>query len=221
MRVKLKKRIQIRLIVRPPRWFRFLSGPTIWRIKTSEKKLFLTFDDGPIPELTPWVLDILDEYKAKATFFCVGNNVQKYPELYSTIRQRGHGLGNHGFSHINGFRSSIRSYNRDVTRAGELIDSKLFRPPYGMLRGISRRLLKTRYKIILWDVLSMDFDKTLDARQVVRNVIAHVKPGSIVVFHDNLKAQKNLEYALPRILDYYSKRGYTFVNLEAELFSKR
>jgi len=221
MKIKLSKRIQIRLIVRPPKWFRLFSGPTIWRIETEEKKLFLTFDDGPIPELTPWVLDTLDEYSAKATFFCVGDNVRKHPEIFAQLRERGHGVGNHSYSHINGFRSSIQSYSRDVYRARKQIDSKLFRPPYGRLRGLARRLLKTRYKIILWDVLSMDYDNALDARQVVRNVVGNAKPGSIVVFHDNLKAVKNLEYALPRILDYYSKRGYSFVNLESELLPNR
>ena len=213
MRIKFSKRVQIRLIVRPPKWLRIFSGPTIWRIETDEKKLFLTFDDGPIPELTPWVLDTLDEYSAKATFFCVGDNVRKHPEIFAQLRERGHGVGNHGYSHINGFRSTIQSYIRDVYRARKQIDSKLFRPPYGRLRAFARRLLKARYKIILWDVLSMDYDQNLDPRQVVRNIIGNVKPGSIVVFHDNLKAKTNLEYVLPRILDYYSKRGYTFVNL--------
>jgi peptidoglycan/xylan/chitin deacetylase (PgdA/CDA1 family) len=221
MRIKLKKRIQIGLIVRPPNWFRFFSGPTIWRIETNEKKLFLTFDDGPIPELTPWILDTLDEFNAKATFFCVGDNVRKFPELFKDIRARGHGAGNHSYSHLNGFRASIQSYSRDVYRARKYIDSKLFRPPYGRLRGFARRLLKARYKIILWDVLSMDYDQSLDPRQIVRNVVGNVKPGSIVVFHDNIKARENLEYALPRILDYYSKRGYSFVNLESELLGIR
>lgn len=217
MKLDLKKKIKIRLIVRPPKWFRIFSGSTVWTINSTEKKLFLSFDDGPVPELTPWVLDTLKEYGAKATFFCVGDNVKKYPELYKRIKEEGHGVGNHTFSHINGFRTSIRRYIRDVYRARRYIDSKLFRPPYGRMRVWARRFLSARYRIILWDILSMDYDRSLDPRQVVRNVIGNVKPGSIVVFHDNLKAKKNLEYVLPRILDYYSKRGYTFVNLQSEI----
>ena len=217
MKIKLAKLIQIRLIVRPPSWFRPFSGPVIWKINTDEKKLFLTFDDGPIPELTPWVMDTLEEYHAKGTFFCVGDNVRKHPELFEEIRRRGHGTGNHGFSHHNGFRTSVRSYVLDVFKARRLIDSRLFRPPYGRLRPLARRILKTRFRIVMWDVLSMDYDRQLDPRQVVRNVIGHVQNGSVIVFHDNLKAKENIEYALPRILDYYGKRGYTFCNLESEL----
>ena len=216
MKIDLRKKIKIRLIVRPPRWFRNFSGPTIWQVDTYEKEIFITFDDGPIPEMTPWVLDTLQAYQAKATFFCVGDNVRKYPELYNRIKDEGHGIGNHSYSHLNGFRSTIRHYVRDVFKARRYIDSELFRPPYGRIRGLARRILKTRFRIILWDILSMDYDNSLAPRQVVRNVIGHMKPGSIVVFHDNLKARKNLEYALPRILDYYSKRGYTFVNLQSE-----
>lgn len=221
MRTKLTKRIQIRLIVRPPQCFRLLSGPTIWRIPTEEKKLYLTFDDGPIPELTPKVLDLLEVYQAKATFFCVGDNVRKYPELYAAIRAGGHGTGNHGFSHPNGFRMSVREYILDVFRAKKYIDSILFRPPYGRLRVLSRRILKTRFQIVLWDVLTMDYDRELSPRQVIRNVIGNAGKGSILVFHDNLKAKESLEYALPRILDYYSKRGWVFCNLEEELMIQR
>lgn len=217
MKLDLKKRIKISLIVRPPKWFRIFSGPIIWKMDTRDKVLYLSFDDGPVPEITPWVLDILKSFEAKATFFCVGDNVRKYPELYQRIVAEGHGVGNHTYSHLNGFKSSIRKYIRDVFKARRYIDSKLFRPPYGRIRVWAQRILRTRFRIILWDILSMDYDQSLEARQVVRNVVGNVEPGSIVVFHDNLKARENLEYALPRILDYYSKRGFSFVNLQSVL----
>jgi len=217
MKISLKERIKIGLIVRPPKWLRIFSGGTIWQVNGCKNELFLTFDDGPIPELTPWVLDTLNSYGAKATFFCVGDNVRRYPELYERIRDEGHGIGNHSYSHLNGFGMSIRRYIEDIFKARQYIDSELFRPPYGCLRIRARHILKKRFRIIMWDILSMDFDRSLEPRQVVRNVVGKMKPGSVVVFHDNLKAKANLEYALPRILDFYSKRGYTFVNLKKKL----
>ncbi len=217
MKTQLRKRIKIGLIVNPPKYLRFIYGHTIWHVENSKKELFLTFDDGPIPELTPWVLDTLKSFNAKATFFCVGDNVRKHPELYDQISAEGHGTGNHSYSHKNGLRMSVRWYIKDVFKAGKYIETDLFRPPYGCIRVWARRILKMRYRIIMWDILSMDYDQSLEPREVVRNVIKNMKSGSIVVFHDNLKAKKNLEYALPRILDYYSKRGYTFVNLQNKL----
>jgi peptidoglycan/xylan/chitin deacetylase (PgdA/CDA1 family) len=178
-----------------------------------EKKLYITFDDGPVPGLTSWVLDTLNEYNARASFFCVGDNVRKYPDLYNSILSQGHQVGNHTYSHLNGFRTGIRRYILDVFKARKYIHSNLFRPPYGRVRGLAQRILRTRFKIVMWDVLSMDYDNNIDSRQVVRNVIANAGPGSILVFHDNLKADKNLKYALPRLLDFYSKRGYEFVPL--------
>jgi len=201
------------MIVKPPGMVRFFSKKKIWKIDSNEKQMFLTFDDGPIPGLTPWVLDTLDEYGAKATFFCVGDNVRKHPEIYNLIKTKGHQVGNHTYSHLNGFRTGIRRYVLDVFKAKKYIDSKLFRPPYGRIRSLAQRILITRFKIVLWDVLSMDYDQNIQARQVVRNVISNANPGSILVFHDNLKAEKNLKYSLPRLLDYYSKRGYEFVPL--------
>ena len=213
MKHRSKKPFPLSLIIKPPRLLRFFSRSKVWKIETSEKKLFLTFDDGPVPELTPWVLDVLDQFDAKATFFCVGDNVRKNPEIYNMIQEQGHQVGNHTYSHLNGFRTGIRQYVQDVFKAKKYINSMLFRPPYGRLRFLAQRILSTRFKIILWDVLSMDYNQNIDPRQVVRNVIANVSPGSIIVFHDNFKADKNLKYALPRLLDYYSKRGYEFVPL--------
>ncbi|MCK5820487.1 MAG: polysaccharide deacetylase family protein [Bacteroidales bacterium] len=217
MKINFKKRIKIRLLASPPKYLRFLYGRTVWKVSTNENELFITFDDGPVPELTPWVLDTLKSYNAKATFFCVGDNVRKYPELYDRIRKEGHGTGNHSYSHLNGFKVSLRRYIKNVFEAKRYIDSDLFRPPYGSLRFLTRLILKSRFRIIMWDILSMDYDRSMKPRQVVRNVIGNVTPGSIVVFHDNLKAKTNLEYTLPRILDYYSKRGYSFVNLQERL----
>ena len=201
------------MIVKPPGMIRHFSKNLIWKINTEAKHLYLTFDDGPVPGMTPWVLDILDDFGARATFFCVGDNVRKHPEIYNLIRQKGHQVGNHTYSHLNGFRTGIRRYVFDVFKAKKYIPSKLFRPPYGRIRRLAQRILITRFKIVLWDVLSMDYDQNIEPRQVVRNVIGNASPGSIIVFHDNLKAETNLHYALPRLLDYYSKRGFEFVPL--------
>lgn len=201
------------MIVKPPKLARLFSKNTIWKVDVQNKQLFLTFDDGPVPGLTPWVLDILDQFDAKATFFCVGDNVRKNPELFNLILNKGHQVGNHTYSHLNGFRTGIRRYVLDVLKAKQYINSKLFRPPYGRIRYVAQRILRKRFEIVLWDVLSMDYDRNTQPGQVVRNVIANASPGSIIVFHDNPKADKNLKYALPRLLDYYSKRGYEFVPL--------
>lgn len=217
MKLRWNDWIRTRLIVKPQRWAGLIAGKVIWKMKGGGKKIFLTFDDGPVPEVTPWVLETLGQYKAQATFFCVGDNVRKHPDLFNRIVEDGHGIGNHSFSHLNGFKTGIRRYIRDVYKAHKYVKSPLFRPPYGMLRGIARSILKARFRIILWDVLSMDYDRGIQERQVVRNVISNTHDGSIVVFHDNIKAKKNIKYALPRILDYYSKRGFEFANLQTEL----
>jgi len=213
MKLRLTKKFQLSLIVKPPGLIRTFSKNKIWKIDSEDKVLYLTFDDGPVPEITPWVIDTLDDFGAKATFFCVGDNVRKHRDIYNQILIKGHQVGNHTYSHLNGFRTGIRRYVLDVFKAKKYIDSKLFRPPYGRIRAFAQKILRTRFKIIYWDVLSMDYDQNIQPRQVVRNVIANVNPGSIVVFHDNMKADKNLKYALPRLLDYYSKRGYEFVPL--------
>ena len=213
MKLRLTKKFQISLIVNPPKIFRVFSKNLIWRIESEEKKLFLTFDDGPDPDVTTWVLDLLDNFGAKATFFCLGANVLKYPETYNQVIKKGHRVGNHSHSHLKGFRTGIRKYLSDVFKAEQYIQSNLFRPPYGMIRTMALRKLKKKYKIILWDVLSMDYDNNIQSRQVVRNVITNARAGSIIVFHDSKKAEQNLKYALPRLLDFYSKRGYEFVPL--------
>ncbi len=215
--MKLATRIRILLFVKPPRWIRKFLSPVEWRISVKEPVLFLTFDDGPQPVSTQWILDELKKYGARATFFCVGNNVRKHPDEYARILEAGHATGNHTFSHLNGFKTHPGEYIRDVYQARSVIDSPLFRPPYGRIRPYVLRRLKKDFRIILWDVLSMDYESDLDPERVVNNVFSKARPGSIIVFHDNPKAQKNLEYALPRVLDHYTKAGFKFLPLGAIL----
>ncbi|MCD6333447.1 MAG: polysaccharide deacetylase family protein [Bacteroidales bacterium] len=207
------KKLKISLLVSPPKWIRNRFKRTIWHIPVTDRSVFFTFDDGPIPEMTPWILQTLEKYHALATFFCVGENVQRYPELFKQIQSAGHAIGNHTYSHLNGYRTGWRKYVRDVYRAHRLIRSKLFRPPYGRTRLIAREVLLTRFKFIQWDVLSMDYDSQLNADEVVKNVIDHAREGSIVVFHDNLKARDRLKKALPELLEYYTAKGFTFKSL--------
>jgi peptidoglycan/xylan/chitin deacetylase (PgdA/CDA1 family) len=215
--MKTGTRLRRWLFVRPPGWIRAILPRMVWTIPVKEPVLFLTFDDGPVPGLTEWVLDELHKYGAKATFFCVGDNVKKNPEVYAKILAAGHSVGNHTFSHLNGFRTGINRYLKDVYRAGELIDSRLMRPPYGRIRPLAARILMPRFRIILWDVLSMDYDSKLEPGMVLHHVLSNARPGSIIVFHDNPRATKNLEYTLPRALSYYSAAGYRFLAIEENL----
>lgn len=192
----------------------------VWRIPVEEPVLYLTFDDGPVSGLTEWILEELEKYGAKATFFCVGENVIGNPELYAKILNAGHVTGNHTYSHLNGYRTGLRRYVKDIYKARRVIDSKMFRPPYGRIRPLAARILMPRFQIILWDVLSMDYDRELEPRIVIYNVVSKARPGSIIVFHDNLKARENLEYALPRVLDHYSRAGYRFLALDERLLKK-
>lgn len=190
--------------------YRWLFPGVIWRIKTREKHLYLTFDDGPVPEVTPWVLDLLKRYDAKATFFCVGENVFRYPELYNRLIQEGHQVGNHTFNHMPGFKNKRMAYVENIGKAGSLIKSNLFRPPHGQIRFSLRSWLNRRFKVIMWDVLSGDYDKNRSGERCSRDVIKGVRPGSIIVFHDSLKAEKNLRIALPETLKVLSAEGYAF-----------
>ncbi len=181
-----------------------------WNIKTHEKIIYLTFDDGPIPEVTPWVLQQLKGYDAKATFFCVGENVKKHPEIFAQVKSENHQLGHHTFSHLNGWKTKNESYFSDVEKGNAVCPSPLFRPPYGKLKRKQIQVLKKLYRIIMWDVLSYDFDKNCSPEKCFQNVLKHATNGSIIVFHDSLKAEQNLRYALPKVLDYFSKKGYRF-----------
>ncbi|RMG81553.1 MAG: polysaccharide deacetylase family protein [Bacteroidetes bacterium] len=178
----------------------------IWDMPSS-KAVYLTFDDGPTPGVTDKVLQILKQFDAKATFFCIGKNVLKYPELFRQIIQEGHAIGNHTYNHLNGFSVNKQLYRADVQQARELIETKLFRPPYGKIKRSQIKDLCGDYRIIMWSVLSGDFDKTLSPERIYCNVVKYVKEGSIVTFHDSLKAKNNLLPALPRILDYLKENN--------------
>jgi len=194
----------------------------IWKIPTNEKILYLTFDDGPVPEATPWVLETLKKYNAKATFFCVGDNVRKNPSIYNQILKDGHSVGNHTFNHLNGWTTKPEDYVNNIEKAAELINSNLFRPPRGLFKNSHFQLLKQKYKVIMWSVLSVDYDKSLSQKQCLKNVIDNAKPGSIIVFHDSIKAWKNMNYALPKVLEHFSNQGYQFKAIEfKQLFAKK
>jgi len=207
-------------LIHTPRFIQNLFPSFIWRVPTKEKKIFLTFDDGPIPEVTPWVLDILGQYNAKATFFCVGDNVRKYPEIFETIVQTGHKAGNHTFHHLNGWTSENIPYFHNVRHCARLVDGDLFRPPYGKLRPKQIQFLTRHYNIVMWDVLSGDFDRSITPHQCFENVRQNSREGSIIVFHDSKKAWENLSYSLPKVLEYFSKKGYTFEAIHPEFLNK-
>ena len=185
----------------------------VWKVDETQKTIYLTFDDGPIPETTEWILKTLQQFNAKATFFCVGDNVRKYPELFQQILDEGHLVGNHTYNHLNGWNTSVDEYIENVEKAAKLIKSNLFRPPRGMIRIDQAQKLLEKYHIVMWNVLSVDYDKDVSQQQCLKNVTSNAKAGSIVVFHDSLKAQKNMQYALPKTLEYYAEKGYHFAKL--------
>jgi peptidoglycan/xylan/chitin deacetylase (PgdA/CDA1 family) len=193
-----------------PRFLRPLFGKLTWRVKTDSKLIYLTFDDGPVPEVTPQVLDILDEYGWKATFFCVGDNVRKYPEVYQEVLRRGHRVGNHSFNHIRGYRYSVEDYVANVQKASAYIESRLFRPPHGRITFSQIKALKEDYDIVMWDVITYDYDKKKKPEQIMRTVRNYLRKGSIVVFHDSIKAKDNVLTVLPQALDYWKEKGYSY-----------
>ena len=202
------------LIEQPPFLYRILFKGVHWRFHTEEKSVYLTFDDGPIPEITPWVLDLLDHYNIKATFFCVADNVRKYPEVYQQVIERGHNVGNHTYHHLQALNTSSKAYLEDVKQAAQIIDSPLFRPPYGHMRFPQLKALKKQYKIIMWDVVTRDYSCLMTAKQVFRNVKKYTRNGSIIVFHDSLKAEKKMKNALPKSIEWLLTQGYTFKLIE-------
>lgn len=202
-----------------PRFIQRLYPERIWAFSRTSNSIYLTFDDGPIPEVTPWVMDELKKYSAKATFFCIGDNVQKHPEVFRRILSEGHAVGNHTFNHLNGWKTNTAEYienvekaERQMTTHSEFIirNSKLFRPPYGKITSKQAKILKKKgYKIVMWDIISYDFDATISPEKCLQNVLKKIQPGSVVVFHDSLKAEKNLRYVLPKVLDFISEKGGT------------
>lgn len=197
-------------VERPLASLRFFYRGAVWRIKKKEKAIYLTFDDGPIPDITPRVLDILDKYKIKATFFCVGENVKKHPEIYGEILKRGHQVGNHTYNHLRGFEYSTKNYVSNVRKASEFIDSKLFRPPYGRITPKQLNLLLREYKVVLWDLITRDYNSKLSPEYILFNIKKMTRNGSIIVFHDSIKAQKNLFAVLPQAIEYWQKERYEF-----------
>lgn len=198
------------LIEQPPKLLRWLYPRALWRMDKNVKAVYLTFDDGPIPEITPWVLDVLDKYNIKATFFLVGDNVRKHPEEFKMILERGHKVGNHTFNHISGLKYLSYNYLANTNKADELIKSKLFRPPHGWMRWGQYMVLSHRYTVVMWDLVTRDYSKRLNGRQVLDNVKKYVRNGSIITFHDSIKSEKNLKYALPRSIEWLLEQGYEF-----------
>jgi len=195
--------------------------PTLtWQKATDQKIIYLTFDDGPHPEATPFVLEQLKAYNAKATFFCIGKNVLQYPDIYRQIIDEGHKVGNHTFDHVNGWKTKDDIYIANIYKAAQYIDSELFRPPYGRITKFQIKLLqkheenaataRQKFDIVMWSVLSGDFDTNLSPEQCLQHVLLNAKQGSIVVFHDSTKAWERMQYALPKVLHYFSNEGYAF-----------
>lgn len=180
----------------------------IWSFPDEHSGVFLTFDDGPNPETTPWVLETLRQYNAKATFFCLGKNVEQHPDVFKLMLDAGHAVGNHTYSHQKGWGMKTGAYVEDVDLGDTFIHSPLFRPPYGRIGPNQAHVLSERYKIIMWDVLSMDYSRRISRTRCAGTVINHARPGSIIVFHDSKKAMKNLSYALPTALDFFAKQGW-------------
>lgn len=198
-------------IEQPPLLYRLLFPEAIWRLKFRRRRtVFLTFDDGPIPEMTPWVLDTLDHYGIKATFFLVGDNVRRHPELLEEIKRRGHSYGNHTMHHLQGMKVTSLRYMRDITEADALIDSPLFRPPHGIIRWAQAKAIKDHYNIVMYDLVTRDYSRKMSPEQVLDNVKRYARHGSIIVFHDSLKAERNIRYALPRAIEWLKEQGYEF-----------
>ncbi len=199
--------------IKTPRIIQRVFNNYTWRFFTTKKEIYLTFDDGPTPEITDWTLDLLHKYNAKATFFCIGKNVLEEPGIYARILAENHQIGNHTHNHKNGSKTDLKIYINNILEAEKHLENpaKLFRPPYGRIKRKQAQKIKSLgYTIIMWDVLSADFDTTISKEKCLQNVIRNTKNGSIIVFHDSIKASKNLQYTLPKVLDYFSKKGYVF-----------
>jgi len=203
-------------LIKTPWWLKKLYPGLVWRMGEKEKVLYLSFDDGPQAEATPFVLDELRKYSAKATFFCIGKNVQQQPVIYKRILLEGHRVGNHTHNHLNGWKTPDKDYLDNIREASRSIDSDLFRPPYGRIRLWQSKLLRAapfHYRIIMWDVLSADFDREVSTRRCAQNVVRNARPGSIIVFHDSEKAFERLRGALPIVLEHFSGLGYRFESI--------
>lgn len=198
-------------IEQPPQLIRYLYPSAIWRMDKDERAVYLTFDDGPIPKVTPWVLDVLDRYGIKATFFMVGDNIRKHPDEFRMVVERGHRIGNHTFNHIRGLSYDINSYLENTDKACRMMmNTNLFRPPHGYMSPKQYAELKKRYKIIMWDLVTRDYNRKFNGEQILQKVKKYVRNGSIITFHDSLKSEENIRYALPKAIEWLMEQGYEF-----------
>ena len=198
-------------IEQPPQIIRYLYPSAIWRMDKDKKAVYLTFDDGPIPRVTPWVLDVLDKYGIKATFFMVGDNIRKHPDEFRMVVERGHRIGNHTFNHIRGLSYDINSYLENTDKACRMMmNTDLFRPPHGYMSPKQYAELKKRYKIIMWDLVTRDYNRKFTGEQILQKVKKYVRNGSIITFHDSLKSEENIRYALPKAIEWLMEQGYEF-----------
>lgn len=209
-------------LVKTPRVIQKLFPNFHWNVDSSDAPvLYLTFDDGPIPEITPWIQEQLAAYDAKATFFCVGDNARRHPELMEATLAAGHSVGNHTMHHLDGWQTDNLPYFHNIRHCAKVVPGSLFRPPYGRIKPSQAQFLQRHYQVVMWDVLSGDFDENLTPEDCYQNVIRNAKSGSIVVFHDSLKAQANVRGVLPRVLAYYAALGYRFEALTPELLKEK
>ncbi|MEO5673510.1 MAG: polysaccharide deacetylase family protein [Chitinophagales bacterium] len=202
--------------IKTPELLKRIYPNQVWSLPSDEKKIYLSFDDGPTPGITEGVLNDLNKFSAKATFFLVGQNAERNPELVSRIRKEGHAIGNHTYKHVNGWQTSTKNYLKDVVKCDQVVRSKLFRPPYGRITRLQMRTLMIRYKVIMWDVLSGDFDISITKHRVLKNVLDNTVQGSIIVFHDSKKAANRIQYALPRVLEHFSQQNFSFERLSTD-----
>jgi peptidoglycan-N-acetylglucosamine deacetylase len=203
-------------LVKSPLLLKWYYPSFVWNKTRSDKVIYLTFDDGPIPDVTDFVLKTLNTFNAKATFFCVGDNILKHPAIFERVLSGGHQIGNHTFNHLKGWKTDDPAYLQNISQCQQLTQTNLFRPPYGRIKKSQVKHLHTLFpkiQIIMWDVLSGDFDLQLSPEKCLQNVIKHSGNGSIILFHDSIKAFERLRYALPRVLKYFQDKGYTFATL--------
>ncbi len=217
-----------RAFAKTPRLVRWLFHKRVWAFSRSNNKVYLSFDDGPIPQVTPWVLEQLKKHQAKATFFCIGDNINKYPEIFNKVINEGHTVGNHTQHHVSGWNSSTTKYLKEIKLCEDIINSKktppfpskkvsLFRPPYGkMTSKQTSEVLKQGYSVIMWDILSKDYNQEISQENCLNNVLQNINKGSIVVFHDSLKAEKNLRYVLPKVLEHLNQKGWECCRIPEE-----
>ena len=203
----------MKILVHPPQLLRSFYKGSLWRMDKAQPVIYLTFDDGPITELTPWVLDVLKQYQVKATFFCVGENVSKNPDIFERIKSEGHQVGNHTYNHVKGWKVSKSQYLENIEKCQVLTKTNLFRPPYGRIKKSQFKTLLKDYQVVFWDVLSYDYDGLMTPKKCLDNSISYTRNGSIIVFHDNVKAQKNLKFALPHYIEHFLKLNYKFATL--------